>query len=140
MNPAEPLSSNAFIPKLQELSSDLFYISESDYPLEPVQFEYSGTWPLTGTAIVTLTGQAPDTKVEIVALDYFFRNLTQDSPDNDEDINNMAQRFRELQAYLQQQLQEVKVYRLGQREIQAYILGKISDNQIAGLKTTVIET
>jgi hypothetical protein len=75
---------------------------------------------------------------KIEDLPYFFHHhTTTDSGFVDE---KTAQRFRELQTDIENDLQVVKVYRMGDRKITACILGKTSAGDIVGLKTTVIET
>jgi hypothetical protein len=49
--------------------------------------------------------------------------------------------FQRLAAVLRQQLSGVKVHKLGdEAEKQVYIVGKTPSEQLAGLKTTVVET
>jgi hypothetical protein len=66
--------------------------------------------------------------------------MTADTPEADEFAKAIAQRFRELQTYLQQNLQDLKVYRIGHREIQVFILGKLGETHLVGLKTVSVET
>jgi Nuclease A inhibitor-like protein len=50
-------------------------------------------------------------------------------------------KFDKLAKALQEQLSEVKVYKVGDEpEKQVYIVGKTQDAHWAGLKTTVVET
>ncbi|GEO07342.1 sugar-non-specific nuclease inhibitor NuiA-like protein [Adhaeribacter aerolatus] len=129
-----------FMKNLQERCEGLFYLSESEYPLEPIILEVSDTAAVTNADVLKLAGQPEDAPVEVVDLPYFLRNQTADVPDPDEFIQTMVQRFRDLQAFLLAQLQEVKVYRIGRREIQVYALGKLNQSQLAGFKTTSVET
>lgn len=129
-----------FMKTLQERCEGLFYMSESEYPLEPILFEVPDAAAFTKTTVLDLTNQPQDAPTEVVDLPYFFRNQTADVPDADEFILNLINRFRELQAYLQAHLQDVKVYRIGKREIQVYVLGKLSQTQMAGFKTVSVET
>jgi hypothetical protein len=140
MTAPNALAVDVFMQKLQELSDGLFFMSESDYPLEPIQFELKTTASLTSAEILQLVGQPPEAKVEVVELPYFFRNMTADTPEADEFAKDIAQRFRELQTYLQQNLQDLKVYRIGHREIQVFILGKLGETHLVGLKTVSVET
>ncbi|HEV3311199.1 MAG TPA: nuclease A inhibitor family protein, partial [Chloroflexota bacterium] len=49
--------------------------------------------------------------------------------------------FDKLAAAIKAQLSGVKVYKVGdEAERQVYVVGKTSDGQWAGLKTTVVET
>lgn len=140
MNTAEPLTIDLFIDRLKELSDGLYFLSESDYPLEPIACTISDKAGLAEPEIFKMAGKAPDEKLEIVELPYFFRNMTTELPEADEDMKLLTQRFRKLQNFLEDHLQDLKVYRLGEVEILALILGKLNHNQFAGLKTTVVET
>jgi len=51
-----------------------------------------------------------------------------------------AERFLHLQTILEQNLKDVKVYRIGSVQIKAYILGKLPDGIYAGLSTQLVET
>ena len=140
MNTAETLSIDLFMNRLKELSEGLYFLSESDYPLEPIPVTPAAAGAITEPEIYQLAGKPADSKLEIVDLPYFFRNMTADQPEADEEMQNITHRFRELQAFLEGQLQDLKVYRVGQTEIAALILGKLSNTQFAGLKTMVVET
>lgn len=134
---SESSSPDALLERLHELSRDLYFISESDYPFEVVHF----TSIPAGSHLPSFLGQkllnlSPGTKVEVEELHYFLRNHTADNPDDP----GTPQRFRDLQSFLEQQLQDVKVYRVGERKITALVLGKTAAGDYAGLKTTVIET
>ena len=129
-----------FVKNLQERCEGLFYMSESEYPLEPIIFEVPEAVVITNLTVLKLANQPEAAPVEVVDLPYFFRNQTADVPDADEFIQNMTNKFRDLQTFLQTQLQDVKVYRIGKREIQVYALGKLSESHLAGFKTVSVET
>lgn len=77
-------------------------------------------------------------KVEVEELPHFFRHHT-DAESGYVD-KETAQRFQDLQTFLQQSLRDVKVYRVGERRITALIVGKTDSGEIAGLKIYLIET
>ncbi|MDB5263329.1 MAG: Nuclease inhibitor-like protein [Adhaeribacter sp.] len=141
MNPDHTLTAALFTEEIKKYCEGLFYMSESEYPLEPVLYEFPEGTVLNEGYVLNLVGQSPTAKIETVALPYFFRNMTAEVPDADEDYTkNITFRFRELQEYLLKNLPEVKVYRIGHREIQVYILGKLDSTHLAGLKTVAVET
>ncbi|MCB2376667.1 nuclease A inhibitor family protein [Hymenobacter sp. BT635] len=124
--------------QLQELTKGLHYVSESDAPLAVVSYEApAGT--LTDADVLQLTGQPAGTKVETVDLMLFLRNHTAD--DGLLDNPELANRYKALQMFLKQELQETKVYRVGTGpKVQAYALGKTGDGKLAGFKTVLTET
>ena len=134
------LSREELVKQLEELTKGLFYMSESDYPLEVVVLDRVENNIPIPTAILALTKQPSSTQVFEETLTYFFRNMTKDRANADEETRKQTERFRILQNFMEQHLQEVKVYRLGKREIIAYALGKTADNDYIGFKTIVVET
>ncbi|SNC64698.1 histidine triad (HIT) family protein [Hymenobacter gelipurpurascens] len=129
---------NAVLGQLQQLTKDLFYMSESDAPLEPVQFAAPGG-SLTDEALAKLAGAPADRKVEKQELTYFLRNHTADNGV----LGNptLANRFKALQMFLKQELQDVQVYRFGSGpQVPVLALGKTDDGQLAGFKTVLTET
>ncbi|MGV3586281.1 MAG: nuclease A inhibitor family protein [Adhaeribacter sp.] len=131
---------DTFMQNLQERCEGLFYMSESEYPLEPVIFEVPDAAAINNAKVLELAGLPQETPVEVVDLAYFLRNQTADVPDADEFIQDITRRFRELKTYMQAQMPDVKVYRIGKREIQVYALGKLNQTQLAGFKTVSVET
>jgi len=125
------------IQKLHELTAGLLYMSESDYPLEVVQYKAPSANELTKDEVLALVNQPPGETVEIRDLHYFFRNVTKPVDETNE-AGNVAKRFQVLQAFLEQHLQQVKVYGIGKRNIQTYVLGKLNDGTYTGVKTIVI--
>lgn len=113
MNTNEPLTIDLFLNRLKELSEGLYFLSESDYPLEPIAYTFGDKAGLAEPEIYELAGKVPDEKLEIVELPYFFRNMTTELPEADEDMKKITQRFRELQTCLENHLRDIKVYRLG---------------------------
>ncbi|UYZ65192.1 nuclease A inhibitor family protein [Hymenobacter weizhouensis] len=123
---------------LAELTQGLYYVSESEAPLEAVSLP-APAGPLTDAAVAQLAGQPVGTPVEKQELTYFLRNHTADNGvlGNPE----LANRFKALQMYLKQELEGVQVYRFGQGpQVPVYVLGKTADGQLAGFKTVLTET
>ncbi|MBC6699586.1 nuclease A inhibitor family protein [Hymenobacter puniceus] len=123
---------------LQQLTKGLVFMSESDAALEPVSYDApAGT--LTDAALLQAIGAEAGSKVETQELTLFLRNHTAD----DGVLGDPAQanRFKALQMYLKQELQDVKVYRVGTGpQVQAYALGRTASGKLAGFKTVLTET
>ncbi len=115
---------------LAKASKGLLFPSETDAPLEPFLWENAGD-KLTQDKVRRLAGAAKGAAVEETTLD----NLLFRAPEED------RRRFDKLAAAIKQQLSGAKVYRVGDEpERQVYVVGKTSDGEWAGLKTTVVET
>ncbi|WP_345226226.1 nuclease A inhibitor family protein [Hymenobacter koreensis] len=123
---------------LQTLTQGLTYMSETDSALEVVAYP-APDGNLTNAELLKLLGKPAGTKVETQELTYFLRNHTADdgvlgNPD-------LANRFKGLQMYLTQELEETHVYRVGEQpELEVYVLGKSTDNHLVGFKVTIVET
>ncbi|WP_065814137.1 nuclease A inhibitor family protein [Hymenobacter sp. DG25B] len=129
---------DATLNQLKQLTKGLFFMSESDAPLEAVSLA-APDGALSDKALVKLVGMPADTKVETQELTYFLRNHTAD--DGVLGDPALANRFKALQMFLKQELQDVKVYRLGSGpQVTVYALGKTDNGKLAGFKTVLTET
>jgi len=114
---------------LRQASKGLQFTSETDAPLEPFVWD-NGRAP-TMKRLLEQAGAEDGTTVEEETLDDFFRAV----PPEDK------AKFDKLAQVLKEQLLGVKVYKVGdEAEKQVFVVGKTSDGQWAGLKTTVVET
>jgi histidine triad (HIT) family protein len=135
---AAAASTDAVLNQLQTMTSGLSYMSESDAPLEAVSYA-APDGKLTDAALLALLGQPADAPVETQELTLFLRNHTADAGV----LNSveLANRFKALQMFMKQELQEAKVYRIGNGpKIQAFVLGQTEDGKLVGFKTVLTET
>lgn len=130
----------ALLEGLRQHVRGLWYQSETDAPLEIVCFPVLTGREPAAAELAAWAGKPGEEKVETVALAYFFRNMSRETSGMGEEEKKVALRFGELQRFLEQHLQEVKVYRIGHRKITALILGGTQTGAIAGLKTELVET
>ena len=124
---------------LAKASEGLLMPSESDYPFTPFVWTKGAKAKCVTTGLLKLTGHAPETPVEIVDLDYFFRNVAQSQPWHDPIQAQNVPKFKHLMTVLKDNLTDIHVYRVGTVQIDVYILGKSGKN-LAGLSTVLIET
>ena len=125
------------VEKLKEASTGLLMMSESDYPFDVVQWE--GAAPATQEKILQLTG-SQDLPVEIVDLDYLFRNCAFEQEWHNELQKKDVKKFQTLVQTLKDNLSDISVYRVGQINIDAYIIGQTKDGDLAGVVTKLVET
>ncbi|MBG8553713.1 nuclease A inhibitor family protein [Hymenobacter guriensis] len=131
-------TSDATLDQLRQLTQGLHFVSESEAPLEAVSYA-APAGQLTDAALRKLAGQPADTKVEKLELTYFLRNHTAD--DGVLGDLALANRFKALQMYLKQELNNVQVYRFGQSpQVPVLALGEAEGGQLAGFKTVLTET
>ncbi|MEH1972603.1 MAG: nuclease A inhibitor family protein [Nostoc sp.] len=131
--------SNEITEKLKQSSADLLMMSESDYPFEVFLWTDQAN-TLTTQKLLQLTDHPQDSSVEEVALDYLFRNCASEQEWHDEQQKQNVKKFQTLVQTLKDNLNEIKVYRIGTIDIDVYIIGKTSSGDIAGLSTKVVET
>ncbi len=118
------------VEELKKASKDLLFPSESDAPFKAFLWKDAGDG-LTPERVRGLTGTKKGTAVEEMSLDDLFATVpSEDHP-----------QFDRLAATIRQQLSGVKVYKVGDDpERDVYIVGKAPDGQLAGLKTSTVET
>ena len=133
------LSSEEIVAKLEELTTGLYYQSESDYPVEVVHYNTVLPDPLTEEALVTLTGSTTEMPVEVTDLASFFRHVIK--PDYTvSQANSAPPQMVALQIFCEQYLQDINVYQIGRRTLTALLLGRSSEGELLGLKTTIVQT
>jgi hypothetical protein len=130
---------NQIIELLTKASEGLLYPSESDYPFQYVEWNTGGK-RLTKKLIRQLTHQQETAPVKSLSLDDFFRNVTEIKDWYGEEEKADAERFSQLKEILQNNLANIRVFKVGKIEIEAYIVGKTRDGKCAGLSTKVVET
>ncbi|MEH2155649.1 nuclease A inhibitor family protein [Nostoc sp.] len=131
--------SNEITEKLKQSSADLLMMSESDYPFEVFLWTDQAN-ALTTQKLLQLTDHPQDSSVEEVALDYLFRNCAFEQEWHDEQQKQNVKKFQTFVQTLKDNLNEIKVYRIGTIDIDVYIIGKTPSGDIAGLSTKVVET
>jgi hypothetical protein len=131
-----------FLKKLTKLSEELWVISETDAQFEPLSLDFSTEKELKNEDLLKLTEHQSDSLVEIINLDDFFEpHVTiYEGEEEDEDRINTTQKFLLLKEFIEKELKEVAVYRIGTITIDVYILGKAEFGNYAGLKTQLVET
>lgn len=135
----EVLTKEALMQQLSELTKELYYISDTEALLEGVTTPTNLMAESVTAFLLSATGQPSDAKVEVVSLADFFGSQFKQAVAGDEEAQGRADRFRNLQYFLEQQLQDIHVYRLGKRRIQVVILGISATREYIGLKTTIVE-
>jgi hypothetical protein len=112
-------------------------MSESDYPFEV--FVWDNITDLTPEQLLEKTGHSPDTPIETIGIDKFFRQAVTSQDWHNEEEKAEVNRYQELLSFLKENLEDIQVYRLDECEIDVYIVGQCS-GQLIGLKTKVVET
>jgi len=131
-------SDRILLNQLQQACEGLLWLSESEYPWEII---YWGNFSnLTPEKLLQQINRELATKIEIIDLEQFFAQATQKQDWHEAVEIAEVEGYQSLVKILQENLQDIKVYEIGEVEIDVYVLGKTNSNTIAGLATKVVAT
>lgn len=130
--------------KLGEAVKDLYYISETDAPFETFVFQpEKGAEPfsiVTAGDVLRFAQKPPETPVQEQTLADFFRFPTAEQDWHTDEDKQTVRRFQKLQKLLENHLENLKVFKLGQVELDVYLIGIDADGNLTGVKTQAVET
>ncbi|MBO3269365.1 nuclease A inhibitor family protein [Hymenobacter defluvii] len=124
--------------QLRQLTQGLRYVAETEAPLEAVRYPAPQA-ELTPETVRELVGAPSEEPVQTQELTVFLRQQTADN--GPQGSVEAANRFKALQMFLKQELDDTQVYRIGEGpQIPVYVLGKTANGQLMGFKTQLSET
>jgi hypothetical protein len=129
---------NPFVEKVKELSAGLYYISETDAEILP--FAGAKAEAVTKENILSQTNNAPDASVEERDFAEIFARLTELQDWFGEEENAIAAKFAALQKFLEENLKDLKVFKIGRIQIDIYFVGLDADGNLMGIQTKAVET
>ena len=133
---SDSISDRQFIQNLKQAIADLLWLSEAEYPFEIVYWQGS----LDKASLLQHYDYPPQTPVQTKEFLSFFASAAMEKEWYNETELAEVKRYRELVSLMQDNLNDLQVYLVGEVEIDAYILGKTQHQAIAGLKTKIIAT
>jgi hypothetical protein len=121
--------------ELKRLTEGLSYMSESDFPLKPLYVEGAGRKSLKPSDL-------PGARKPVKPTDFdsFFGTATAEEDWHGTEEKESVRRYRELVAYLKENLSDLKVYKAGKVEMDVYVVGRTKEGDFAGVTTKVVET
>ena len=122
------------------LSFDLMYPSESDEKIEYFEIEVSTDEKLSLANFRMYNGILPETEIEEMDFEMFFKPLVKIEDWFGEDEKKWAEDSLKLKQLLLEKLKEIQILKVGKIEIKVYLFGKSEDCKWEGLKTKLIET
>lgn len=134
------MNHNIIMEKLEEAADGLMFQSESDYPVEAFFLEIAGKDSIIDEDILQIGNYPPDTSVTLVNFDDFFKVPTREQSWHGEEEKETVKRFQELVRILNENLRDIKVFKIGEIEIDVYVIGKADSDNFLGIKTKVVET
>lgn len=133
------MTKDEFLRELNKKIDGLYFPSESDFPFETVVWENLSSDLFNTEKWLEHVGLPANSPLENMSIDYLFRNLSVEQAWHDDVQKEQVATFKALQEFLQANLAELTVYRVGRIEITIFIIGKFG-NDVIGLKTQAIET
>jgi Nuclease A inhibitor-like protein. len=126
----------AFSDRLKAACAGWFYMSETDAPIEPFFAEKKGG--MTKETILKATASPDTAEIEEGDVASFFSHLWL-AGDSRPDRARSAP-FQNLRQLLEQNLTDLKVFRIGRIRIEVYVVGLDHEGNLAGIKTNAVET
>jgi DNA uptake protein ComE-like DNA-binding protein len=148
----------AVLAELDVVVDGLWFLSESDYPLDPFVLPVSGPVALADVKTVIApiwtvphAGEVglADRKVEASDLGWVFDRMTVEQDWWEDEQRQDAARWQAVRDVFEQDLADVQVFRVGRTNsrgtilvgaIDIYVWGTSSDGQLVGLHTVSVET
>jgi len=129
---------NNFSVLIKELVRGLFYISETDAEIVP--FKGGKAEAVTKDEILRQTGQPDGTPVEERSFEEIFLRLTAKQDWFGDEENEIAKKFLGLKIFLEQNLVDLKVFKIGRIQLKVYFVGLDSKGCLMGIQTEAVET
>ena len=127
-------SDEEILTELARAADGLWYMSESDYPLEAVRLE--GPDEPSHDRLRRFAGAGADARVETRSLEEFFRDAA--AVRAGERPTHAS--FGGVLRALRENLTDIRVYRIGAVNIAVYVLGRSPGGGWLGVSTRVVET
>lgn len=131
-------SDEQLLAELREAAAGLSMMSESDYPLEAFRWD-AGAGP-TPEFLRAESGQGADAPVSEQSASEFFRAAASEAEWKSDAELATAARFRALLRLLEENLEGVKAYRVGEINLPVYVVGRAPSGSLLGVSTRVVET
>jgi hypothetical protein len=135
---SETPKANSFVEKVKELSAGLYYISETDAEILP--FVGTKAEDVTKEEILRQTNNKPDVSVEERDFAEIFARLTELQDWFGDEEKATAEKFLALQKLLEDNLKDLKVFKIGSIQIDIYFAGLDADGNLMGIQTKAVET
>jgi len=132
------------VDELNKLCEGLWYLSESDFPLEAFYWEgleyEEDAFSLEAEKVITYLEEDTNLNVAEKSFGDFFLKSTTAKDWYGEEEKAEVEKFKKLLAFLEENLEHLQVILLGKIEIKAYVFGKTSFGGVAGVKTQLVQT
>lgn len=134
----ETKSDERILAELTEATEGLDFMSESDYPLATLRWE--ATVEPSAQYLRGLNGEPEHAPVRTESLTDFFRVAMSEQSWKGEAELAIARRYQRLVRALQENLSEIRVYKVGAVNMPVYVVGRSASGDWLGVSTRVVET
>jgi hypothetical protein len=126
------------IARIARCCEGLVYISETDSPVQV--FTADKVAALTADTMRAVAHAPAAVRVEERDLQEFFTRLTDAQPWHDEQERVQRKKFLELQHILEEDLHDLKVFKVGEIRLTVYAVGLDGNNNVIGVSMHAVET
>jgi len=125
--------------EIANLCKELYYISETDSPVEAVSFNVpAGN---SSADYVAAIGKSKNEFFEEIPADIFFSRLTREESWHTETERKRARQFADLWRLMKEKLKDIKVLRFGKIRIEIFVIGREKNSgRLVGIRTMSVET
>lgn len=129
---------NNLFGQIKELSEGLYYISETDAEILP--FAGKKAEAVNKEEILRQIEKENKTSVEEIDFEEFFAPLTEIHDWFGDEEKESAGKFGRLKSFLEKNLKDLRVFKIGTIELEIYLVGLDAENTLTGVKTKAVET
>lgn len=132
------MDTQTFKKSLVELTDQLLYSSESDYPFEILNWNKKSVEEVKQAITAE---HAADSPITSMSCSDFFNKIIRNLENSGNDVMlSVAERYKRLKSFLTTNSKDVSVLRCGNIQVGVYIVAQTNGGEIVVLKTTSIET
>jgi hypothetical protein len=139
---ATPPAGDDLSHRIAAAADGLLFSSESDRPFEPFVLPAARVtaWPPDARHFARMLGADAEEPAAEQGVDAFFRRHIELVEPADEAAWRILPRYDALKRLLQQELRELRVFRIGRVQVRCYVVGLDPAGNVVGLQTVAIET
>lgn len=126
------------IEELKESVKGLWYMSETDAEINVAVGKESDS--VTQETLIEQFNVSPEKKITEKSSADFFQNLTEMQDWYGEEEKETAEKFSTVEKLLEENLKDLKVFKVGEVEVDIYVIGLDSQSILMGITTKAVET
>lgn len=129
---------NDLAEQIKKFAAGLYYISETDAEILP--FAGTEAKSVTVEEVLSQTKSAAGSPTEERDFSEFFARFTEMQDWFGDEEKETAQKFVRLKQFLEKNLKDLKVIKIGKIQLDVYVVGLDAESRLMGIKTKAVET